>query len=395
MLLQSKYNFSSDCSMPSKRTNDQHEPRVTLQTIAKHLGLAVGTISAALNDSPAAQAIPQHTKLRILNAARELNYQPNYFARSLRLQRTYTIGVIAEQIGDPYGAMVISGIEEHLRETEYFFLTVIHRHDPRILQNYARMLVTRGVEGFITVDTSISEKPSRPTVAVAGHTSVPGVTNLILDQQVAARLVLTHLLKQGHRDIAFMKGPPNSSDSVTRWAAICLVCKELGVRINPKLVVQIENDLTTPQLGYPFAKGLLAQQQRFTALFAYNDLSAIGAIWAFREAGLTVPQDISVVGFDDVPVAVFASPELTTVRQPLQRMGRIAAKTLIEQIEGKAKFQPEIIIEPELVVRASSGPASKPLGRGTQRSIVASVSSNGRSVSPKLANLRLRTNGKE
>jgi len=376
-----------------KRTTDRNEPKVTLQTLARRLNLAVGTISAALNDSPAARAIPEHTKRRILDAARELNYQPNYFARSLRLQRTYTIGVIAEQIGDPYGAMVISGIEEHLRESEYFFLTVIHRHDPRILQNYSRMLVTRGVEGFITVDTSITERPSRPTVAVAGHTSVPGVTNLILDQQLAARLVLTHLLELGHRDIAFMKGPTSSSDSATRWAAICAASDELGVRIRPKLVVQIEQDLTTPQLGYPFAKGLLARQQPFTALFAYNDLSAIGAIWAFREAGLNVPEDISVVGFDDVPLAVFSSPELTTVRQPLQRMGQIAAKTLIDQIEGKAKFQAEIVIEPELIVRASTGPASRPLSRGTQRSVVPAILSDDGSTSSNLANSRRRPNG--
>src|SRR5216683_3727441 len=379
--------------MSMKRTTDRNEPKVTLQTLARHLNLAVGTISSALNDSPAARAIPEHTKRRILDAARELNYQPNYFARSLRLQRTYTIGVIAEQIGDPYGAMVISGIEEHLRESEYFFLTVIHRHDPRILQNYSRMLVTRGVEGLITVDTSITERPSRPTVAVAGHTSVPGVTNLILDQQLAARLVLTHLLKLGHRDIAFMKGPTSSSDSATRWAAICAASDELGVRIRPKLVVQIEQDLTTPQLGYPFAKGLLARQQHFTALFAYNDLSAIGAIWAFREAGLNVPEDISVVGFDDVPLAVFSSPELTTVRQPLQRMGQIAAKTLIDQIEGKAKFQAEIVIEPELIVRASTGPASRPLSRGTQRSVVPAILSDDGSTSPNLANSRRRPNG--
>jgi len=208
-----------------------------------------------------------------------------------------------------------------------------------VLQNYSQMLVTRGVEGFITVDTSITQKPSRPTVAVAGHTAVPGVTNLILDQKLAARLALTHLLELGHRDIAFMKGQTNSSDSATRWAAICAVSKELGVRIRPELVVKIEQDLTTPQIGYPYAKELLARNKPFTALFAYNDLSAIGAIWAFQESGLCVPQDISVVAFDDVPLAVFSNPQLTTIRQPLQQMGQIAAKTLIDQIEKKADFQ--------------------------------------------------------
>src|SRR3984885_10203871 len=172
--------------------------KVTLKTIASQLSLTPGTVSAALNDSPAARSIPEHTKQRILAAAKELNYRPNYFARSLRLQRTYTIGVIAEEIGDAYGALVISGIEEYLRKHNFFFLTVIHRHDQKLLQTYAQMLVTRGVEGFITTDTSISQKLELPTVAVAGHGQVENVTNVVLDHKVAARLALTHLKDLGH-----------------------------------------------------------------------------------------------------------------------------------------------------------------------------------------------------
>lgn len=340
-----------------KRTSDVREQRVTLKTLAEHLHLTAGTISAALNDSAAARAIPEHTKQRILQAARELNYKPNYFARSLRLQRTYTIGVIAQQIGDPYGSVIIGGIEEYLRDSEYFFLTVIHRHDQRVLQNYSQMLIARGVEGFITVDTSIKETPSLPTVAVAGHRHVPGVTNITIDHKVAARLALTHLLEQGHREIAFLKGQKNSSDSKTRWTAICEVAKELGVRVRPELTVQIESDLPTPELGYPAAKALLARNQHFTALFAYNDISAIGAIRAIQERGLRVPQDISVLGFDDIPGAAFHTPSLTTVRQPLNRMGEVAAQTLLERIEGTKEYPGEIAIEPELVVRESTAQA--------------------------------------
>jgi LacI family transcriptional regulator len=339
-----------------KRTPETIEPRVTLKTLAEHLHLTAGTISAALNDSAAARAIPEHTKRRIIEAARELNYKPNYFARSLRLQRTYTIGVIAQQIGDPYGAAIISGIEEYLRDSEYFFLTVIHRHDQRILQNYSQMLLARGVEGFITVDTSIKEKPALPTVAVAGHRHVPGVTNITIDHKVAARQALSHLLENGHSEIAFLKGQKDSSDSKTRWTAICDVAKELGVRICPELTVQIETDLPTPELGYQPAKQLLARKQPFTALFAYNDISAIGAIQAFQEAGVRVPEDVSVVGFDDIPLALIFKPELTTICQPLLRMGQIAARTIIDQIEKTAEYTPEIMIEPELIRRASSGP---------------------------------------
>jgi DNA-binding LacI/PurR family transcriptional regulator len=342
--------------MPKQLQNGK-ESRVTLKTLAEHLHLTAGTISAALNDSAAARAIPEHTKQRILEAARELNYKPNYFARSLRLQRTYTIGVIAQQIGDPYGAAIISGIEEYLRDSEYFFLTVIHRHDQKALQNYSQMLMARGVEGFITVDTSIKEKPSVPTVAVAGHRHVPGVTNITIDHKVAARVALTHLLELGHRDIAFLKGQKDSSDSKTRWTAICEVAKELGISVRPELTVQIETDLPTPELGYPAAKKLLARKERFTALFAYNDISAIGAIQAIQETGLRVPDDVSVVGFDDIPLAVIFKPELTTVSQPLLRMGQIAARTIINQIEKTADYEPEIIVEPELIQRASSSRA--------------------------------------
>jgi DNA-binding LacI/PurR family transcriptional regulator len=344
--------------LPTNNNKRQGERKVTLKTIASQLNLTPGTVSAALNNSAAARSIPERTKQRILAAAKELNYRPNYFARSLRLQRTYTIGVIAEEIGDAYGAMIISGIEEYLRKHNFFFLTVIHRHDQKLLHTYAQMLLSRGVEGFITLDTSIKDKLALPTVAVSGHERVDGVTNIVLDHHLAAKLALSHLLELGHRDIAFLKGAVVSSDAVHRWKAICDVAGDFGLRIDSNLVIQIDSTDSTPRLGYPFAKQLLDRKQPFTALLAYNDISAIGAIWAFQEAGLCVPDDISVVGFDDIPSAAFNSPGLTTVRQPLQRMGQIAAKTVIDQIEGTAEYVAEIAIEPEFVVRASTGPAA-------------------------------------
>ena len=358
---------------PSKGKPGARKPeRVTLKTIAEHLHLTPGTVSAALNNSAAARSIPEHTKQRIVAAARELNYRPNFFARSLRLQRTYTIGVIAEEIGDAYGSMIISGIEQHLRQNNFFFLTVIHRHDKKLLQTYSQMLQSRGVEGFITVDTSITEPPALPTVAVAGHQRVAGVTNIVLDHKRAAKMALQHLQNLGHEEIAFLKGQPFSSDSTVRWNAIEEVAEELGLRIRPELTVQIEGTDSTPVIGYPVGKELLARRRPFTAVFAYNDISAIGAIWAFREAGLRVPEDVSVVGFDDIPGAAFANPSLTTVRQPLLRMGQIAAQTVIERIEKRGSDEPEIAIEPEFVVRESSGPAPgrhvpAPVATGTSK----------------------------
>jgi DNA-binding LacI/PurR family transcriptional regulator len=344
-------------TQPLRKRPSYHQPKVTLKTIAEHLGLTPGTVSAVLNNSPASRSIPQHTKNRIIKAAEELNYRPNFFARTLRLRRTYTIGVIAEEIGDAYGAMVISGIEEYLRKNNYFFLTVIHRHDPKLLQTYAQMLLTRGVEGFITTDTSLTEKLALPAVAISGHRRVDGVTNIVLDHKRAARLALEHLKTLGHENIAFIRGQMVSSDSADRWNAIYGVAQEMNIRVRPELTIQLEGTDSTPAIGYPFAKQLLARREPFTALFAYNDISAIGSMWAIHEAGLRVPEDISVVGFDDIPGGAFASPALTTVRQPLVRMGQIAAQTLVDLIEERGEYVPEIPIEPELVVRASTGPA--------------------------------------
>ena len=330
---------------------------VTLKAVAQYVGLTPGTVSAVLNDAPSARSIPQETKNRIHAAAKELNYRPNFFARTLRNKRTYTIGVIAEEIGDSYGSAIISGIEHHLRERGYFFLTVAHRHDPELLDRYSQMLSERGVEGIITVDTTVQEAPVLPTVAVAGHKRLKGVTNIVLDHERAAVLALNHLKELSHQRIAFMKGNPVSSDAKDRWDAICNVAGQIGLKVDSELTVQLDSDDPTPMLGYPFTKQLLGRARPFTALFAYNDMSAIGAIRAFQEHGLRVPHDVSVVGFDDIPGAAFHFPSLTTVRQPLNRMGEVAAQSLLERIEGKKEYPAEIAIEPEFVVRESTAKA--------------------------------------
>jgi DNA-binding LacI/PurR family transcriptional regulator len=337
-----------------KRKADGSRSAPTLKSIAERVGLTASTISAVLNNSSAAHRVPQRTKKRILAAALELNYRPNFLARSLRVNRTYTIGVILQEIGDAYGSLVMSGIERYLRQQNFFFLTVSHRHDKKLLATYETMLRERGVEGFITVDTILTKEPPLPTVAVAGHRSLKRVTNIVLDHQRAASLALQHLVDLGHERIAFMRGSKLSVDADCRWNAICDVAAKLGIAMPPELIVQLEGDDPTPNLGYPFAKQLLARNQPFTALFAYNDISAIGSIRAFQEAGLRVPEDVSVVGFDDIQSAAYINPPLTTVRQPLQKMGEIAARTLLDLIEGRVKNLSEIAVEPELVVRRST-----------------------------------------
>jgi len=343
-----------------KREGNTKRRHVTLQMVAERVGLTKGTCSAVLNKSVASRSVPLHTQERILAAARELGYRPSFYARNLGVKRTYMIGVVAEEIGDPYGALVVSGIERYLQQKNFFYLTVAHRHDPKLLETYSHILMDRGVEGLITVDTSIYHPFPLPAVAIAGHRRVEGVTNVVLDHRRAARLALNHLTGLGHEEIAFMKGSPVSSDSEDRWEAIREVAEELGIPMRVELIVQLEGDDPTPHLGYPFAKELLARNRPFSALFAYNDISAIGAIRAFQEAGLRVPEDVSVVGFDDIQIALHNSPSLTTVRQPLKEMGETAARILLNRIDDREDYVPEILIEPELVVRNSTARAPSP-----------------------------------
>jgi LacI family transcriptional regulator len=228
-----------------------------------------------------------------------------------------------------------------------------------LIEEYPRLLQQRAVEGLITVDTVCQQGVQIPVVAVSGHREVEGVTNIVLDHPRAAKLALEHLANLGHRKIAFIKGQEFSSDTEVRWQAVEGAARNLGLEINARLVGQLEGTSSSPELGYLVTRKLLATGDVFTALFAFNDISAIGAIRALREAGRRVPEDVSVVGFDDIQSAAYQNPGLTTVRQPLREMGVIAAETLLRRINAPSKspYPKTITVEPELVVRSSTAPA--------------------------------------
>jgi LacI family transcriptional regulator len=333
---------------------------VSLKHLAEHLGLSQAAVSFVINRSPAAKSIPQRTQELIRAAARELNYRPNHLARSLRQQRSFTIGVVVPEISEGYAALVMSGIEDHLLQEGYFYFVVSHRHRNELIEEYPLLLQQRAVEGLIAVDTVLAEAPDVPSVAVSGHRDVPGVTNIVLNHAKAACLALQHLTKLGHRKMAFIKGQAFSSDTQVRWDAVREAAQKFGIEVKERLIGQLEGESSSPQLGYQVAQKLLASREAFTALFSFNDISAIGAIQALREAGKRIPEDVSVVGFDDIQSAAFQNPALTTVRQPLREMGMIAAETLLRRITAPAKapYPKEIVVEPELILRASTSALS-------------------------------------
>jgi DNA-binding LacI/PurR family transcriptional regulator len=345
----------------------QQDRPISLKELAAHLDLSPATLSIVLNDSAAAGAIPQETKDRIFDAARKFKYRPNFIARSLKAQRTYTLGVLVPELSIGYAAMVLSGIEDHLLQEDYFYFVASHRHRAELIDRYPQLFIERCVEGLIAVDTPPRGPSTLPVVSVSGYDDTPGVTNIVLDHQRAADLALRHLIGLGHRSIAVIKGQPFSSDTVVRWESIRDMAATLRTPIDPRLVVQLEGDSPSPETGYLATRKLLAAGVKFTAIFAFNDVSAIGAISALREAGLKVPEDISVIGFDDVHAAAFHNPALTTIRQPLYQMGKLAAQHLLKRIaNGPQVSYPELVtVEPELVIRHSTFKAP-PLKQATE-----------------------------
>jgi DNA-binding LacI/PurR family transcriptional regulator len=347
----------------AKRSDSQPAGPVSLKTLAAYLNLDPTTVSVVLNKVPG-RSIPEATRERIRKAAIKFNYQPSFLARSLRNRRTMTIGILVPVLADGYHAEVMTGIGDSLLEEKYFYFIAHHRHRPDLIEQYPRLLMSRGAEGLITIDTNLLDKLPLPVVAVAGHQRVGGVTNVVLDNHRAAELSLGHLYNLGHRTIAFMRGQPYSSDSDARWQGIVQVAKQLGLVIRPELTIQLEKDLTSPELGYPVVKQLLTRHRSFTAFLSFNDIAAIGAIRALHDVGLRVPQDVSVVGFDDIKEAAYQTPSLTTIRQPLHQMGALAVKTLLEQLRpsGNREYS-HIAVAPELIVRESTGPVRKRAGK--------------------------------
>jgi len=343
-----------------KKSRESAKPRVhppaSLKQLAEHLGLNPATVSVVLNDVPG-RSIPQATRDRIKAAAKAMNYQPNLLARSLRSRRTLTIGILVPELGDGYHTQVMSGIGDQLIQAGYFYFTAHHRHKRNLIEEYTRMLIGRGAQGLIAIDTHLEHPVSIPVVAVAGHRHIEGVTNVLLDHARAAGLTLEHLHSLGHRKIAFMRGQPFSSDSDERWKSLATTAEKMGVEINPDLVVSLDRDMSSPELGYPVVQQLLSTKEPFTAIVAFNDISAIGAIRALRDFDLRVPEDVSVIGFDDIKAAAYTLPRLTTINQPLEEIGRVATQSLLNRIHNTVPPRDEITVEPQLVVRESTGPA--------------------------------------
>jgi DNA-binding LacI/PurR family transcriptional regulator len=352
----------------SKATSEPKPGHVNLKMLAEHLQLSQTTISLVLNNSPSAKSIPKETRQRVLEAAERLNYRPNYFARSLRQSRSMSVGILAPDLSEGYFTRVMSGVVEELTQARYFYFTACHDWQPELMKEYPRMLVERAVDGFLLLNTPAELEVPVPVVAISAHGNEPNVTHIVLDHLQAVEMALKHLYELGHRRIAFMRGPKVIPDSDFRWEGVQVAAQALGLNLDSELITRIDSgswSLKTghhpmsPEIGYEPMKQLLDKTREFTAVFCFNDIAAIGAIRALTEAGLGVPNDVSVVGFDDIQSAAFCTPSLTTVRQPLNEMGKRGAHLLLERIANPSNTDlvAEVVMRPELIVRESTGRA--------------------------------------
>src|SRR3954467_15518084 len=343
---------------------------VTIRDVAKESGFSSTTVSIVLNNAPLARYIPVATKKRIERAAKRLGYRPNLFARSLRSKRSHTVGVMIFDMTDPFCTLILRGIENTLYQASYLpILTDVHNERSRF-ERYLEMLLGLRIEALIVLANWVVldinlladlEKSSIPTAMIGCEMKTDSISSVIVDNELGGHLALEHLHSLGHRKIAFIRGPRTITDSSPRWRGIRNCAKECGLELDSRLIIDLpesRDPISSFDSGYKLTEDLLRQKRPFTALLAFDDMSAFGAIRALTRSGIRVPEQCSVIGFDDVATSAIYTPSLTTVRQPMEAMGASAVGIVVDGInavlEKREMGATHRKVTPELVMREST-----------------------------------------
>lgn len=342
----------------------------TLSDVAKQCRLSRTTVSMVLNNKPLAQSLPETTKARIRETAARLGYHPNPFARALRSQRSQTVGVMVPDVTDPYCAQILRGIDLTLSASGYLYVLTDIQNSHERFKSLLEVLMGRGIEGLIALATSFYfetdllgaiEAWKVPSVIIGRQLEQSQLSWVSTDSEAGTHMALRHLYDLGHRQIALLKGPRMIVDAAFQWRAICSFAQEWGLEVRSDLVVELKTPFATYEAGYESVRELLGRGTPFTALMAFDDMAAFGAIRALATAGLRIPDDCSVIGFDDVPAAAFYNPSLSTVREGMQELGSMGAEVLLGAMDARRQNKTFDIVQrkvkPRLVVRESTGAA--------------------------------------
>ena len=343
---------------------------VTIRDVARTSGFSSTTVSFVLNDAPLARFIPAKTKDRIRSAAKKLGYRPHLLTPFMRSKRSHAVGVMVFDMTDPFCTLVLRGVENALYQASYLpMLADVHNEKSRF-ERYLEMLLDRRIEGLIVIANWLFldinfladlEKNTIPTTLISGELQNDSISSVVVDNEVGGGLALEHLYSLGHRKIAFIRGPKMLGDSGPRWHGIKAIAAAHKLELDPKLIVDLPESRDPNsgfEAGFRLTEELLTRKKQFTALMAFDDLTAFGAIRALAKAGLRVPEDCSVIGFDDVAAASLCTPSLTTIRQPMEAMGSAAVGILVDGINASQENRDFTAahrrVAPELVAREST-----------------------------------------
>lgn len=344
---------------------------VTLKDVAKYANCSPATISIILNNQPLANNLSAETKRRVLKAIDELGYIPNAYAKSLRMGNIRTIGILCFDISDPFSTTILHSIEQYLNEKDYFYQLADVQNDLKLMRRFFNRVKGESIPSIIAMTNSLTFPPEKlaemigkELVFVSIGQALPALQTpaVTLDNAEGIRLGLEHLHQLGHRSIAFIPGPRQIHDAVVRREAIVKVCRELKLRIDERLMEEAADFPATAKSGALAIRRILARKIPFTAVFAFDDMTAYGVIQELYRQGRTVPRDISVIGFDDIWPSKDINPPLTTIQVPMVEMGKESARLVIA-LQGKKQGEStksvksrDVIFKPKLIVRESTAP---------------------------------------
>jgi LacI family transcriptional regulator, galactose operon repressor len=328
----------------------------TIEEIAKETGFSIATVSRVLTHS--SHPVKPATRQRILEAAEALGYRPNLAARSLRTDRTNSVGILVDDIMSPFVPAMVRGIQNTLKPFDYLSFIINSDWDPQVEQEAITTLVSRPVDGIIfveyshrTVNESL-ERSNKPYIFVHRLFGAAIKNSVVPDDHYGASLAVRHLVGLGHRRIAYINGPERWHSAQRRLAGYRDELAAQGLAVDPALIQPGDWEYES---GCAAANALLALEERPTAIFSANDVMALGAINAIQDAGLNVPDDIAIVGYDNREFTGIIRPRITTVSMPVYEMGRTAAELFLRQMEEGRHDTPEIQVKGQLFIRETCG----------------------------------------
>ena len=326
----------------------------TIRDVAKIANVSISTVSHVINKT---RYVSPETRERVEDAIQQLNYKHNRLARSLRNRKTNTIGVLLPNSANPYFAEILAGIEAAGYANDYHIIMGNANDDPKRELTYLGVLLSRQVDGILLISTGSYEQSMQllsenniPVVMIDRSVDLESVDEIFTDNRGGGEMATAHLVNLGHRRIGCITGPSFLTPSASRVQGYRDALTKAGIAIDDDLIVMGDFQ---HKGGYDAAMALLQHVQSPTAIFACNDMMAVGAVAAIQERGLRVPQDVSVIGYDDIPLASYTNPRLTTIAQPARELGHLAVERLLERFKDQKLDTRHDILPVQLIERHS------------------------------------------